>query len=57
LDSTISYVHKDFFAKITFFNITDQENFSSGGYLSGSGNDLITIKEPFHMEGTIGYKF
>ena len=57
LDAGVTYAYKDFGARITFYNITDQENFSTGGYLSGSGNDLITIKEPFHMEGTLSYKF
>ncbi len=57
IDSSISYTYKNFSAKITFYNITDQRNFSSGGYISGTGNDLITIKEPFHAEGTLGYKF
>lgn len=58
LDATLFYnYNKNLGAKITFFNITDQENFSSGGFVSNSGNDLITVHEPFHMEGTISYKF
>jgi hypothetical protein len=35
----------------------DEIKFSTGGYVSGSGNDLITVQELFHVEGTIGYKF
>jgi hypothetical protein len=57
IDASLAYKYKDFFAKATFYNITDQTNFSTGGYLEGGGNDLITVKEPFHMEGTVGYKF
>jgi len=57
LDATLFYNWKDWGAKLTLYNITDQHNFSSGGFLTDSGNDLITIHEPFHMEGTISYKF
>jgi hypothetical protein len=58
IDATLFYnYNKNFGAKITFFNVTDQHNFSTGGYPNSSGNDLITIHEPFHMEGTISYKF
>lgn len=58
IDATLFYDYsKSLGAKLTFFNITDQHNFSSGGFPSSSGNDLITIHEPFHMEGTISYKF
>lgn len=57
IDTSLFYTHKNFSARLTFFNITDQENFSTGGYISATGGDLITVKEPFHMEGTIGYKF
>jgi outer membrane receptor protein involved in Fe transport len=57
LDSSVFYNYKNFSARVTFFNITNQENFSTGGYISSSGGDLVTVKEPFHVEGTIGYKF
>jgi len=57
IDASIFYNWKNFGAKLNLYNITDQHNFSSGGYLAGSGNDIITIHEPFHMEGTISYKF
>lgn len=57
IDASLFYVHRNFSARVTLYNITDQENFSSGGYISGTGNDLITVQEPFHVEGTIGYKF
>ncbi len=57
IDASLSYEHKGFSAKLTLYNITNQYNFSSGGTLTGSGNDLITIHEPFHLEGTLGYKF
>jgi hypothetical protein len=57
IDATLFYNYKNFGAKLTLFNITDQANFSSGGFVSTSGNDLITIHEPFHMEGTVSYKF
>ena len=57
LDTSVFYNYKNFSARVTFFNITNEENFSTGGYISASGGDLITVKEPFHVEGTIGYKF
>jgi hypothetical protein len=57
IDASIFYNYKNFGAKLALYNITDQANFSSGGFVSSSGNDLITIHEPFHMEGTLSYKF
>ncbi len=57
IDASLFYNYKRFGAKVTLYNITDQHNFSSGGFLAGSGNDIITIHEPFHMEGTVSYKF
>jgi hypothetical protein len=57
IDANVFYNYKNFGAKLALFNITDQHNFSSGGFLSESGNDLITIHEPFHMEGTLSYNF
>jgi hypothetical protein len=57
IDATLFYNYKNFGVKLSLYNITDQHNFSSGGFLAGSGNDLVTIHEPFHMEGTISYKF
>jgi hypothetical protein len=36
IDTGVSYVNKGFSARITFFNITDQQNFATGGYISGS---------------------
>jgi outer membrane receptor protein involved in Fe transport len=57
IDASFFYVQKNWEARLNLFNITDQHNFSSGGFIAGTGNDLITIGEPFHMEGTISYKF
>jgi len=57
IDASLFYEQKNWSARLNFFNITDQHNFSTGGFISGSGNDLITIGEPFHMEGTLSYKF
>jgi hypothetical protein len=58
LNATVAYdITKNLNASITFFNFTNQENFSTGGFLAGTGGDLITEREPFHMEGTISYKF
>ncbi len=57
IDASLFYVQKNWEARLNFFNVTDQHNFSSGGYIAGTGNDLITIGEPFHMEGTLTYKF
>ena len=57
IDASLFYEQKNWEARLNFFNITDQHNFSTGGFISGSGNDLITIGEPFHMEGTLTYKF
>ncbi len=58
IDATLFYDYsKNLGGKITFFNVTDQHNFSTGGYPNSSGNDLITIHEPFHMEATVSYKF
>ena len=57
IDASLFYTQKNWEARLNFFNITDQHNFSSGGFIAGTGNDLITIGEPFHMEGTLTYKF
>ena len=57
VDASLFYNWKNFGAKLALYNITDQENFSSGGFVSSSGNDLITIHEPFHWEATVSYKF
>jgi hypothetical protein len=57
IDTSVFYNYKNYGFRLNFFNITNQENFSSGGFQSGSGGDLVTVKEPFHMEGTISYKF
>ena len=57
LDASVFYNYKNFGAKLALYNITDQANFSSGGFVSSSGNDLITIHEPFHWEATVSYKF
>jgi outer membrane receptor protein involved in Fe transport len=57
IDATLFYRQKNWEAQLNFFNITDQHNFSTGGFIAGTGNDLITIGEPFHMEGTLTYKF
>ncbi|MEJ0000708.1 MAG: TonB-dependent receptor [Verrucomicrobiota bacterium] len=57
IDASLFYTQKNWEARLNFFNITDQHNFSTGGFIAGTGNDLITINEPFHMEGTLTYKF
>jgi hypothetical protein len=57
LDVALFYTHKHFTFRLTFFNVTNQYNFSTGGYLSSAGNDVISVSEPFHMEGSVGYKF
>jgi outer membrane receptor protein involved in Fe transport len=57
LDASVFYTRGNYTAKVTFYNITDQENFSTGGYINGTGNDLITPHLPFHVEATISYKF
>ena len=58
LDASVFYTyHDNFTAKLALYNITDQENFSTGGFVSNTGGDLITVHEPFHMEGTLTYKF
>ncbi len=57
IDASLFYEQKNWEARLDFFNITDQHNFSTGGFIAGSGNDVITIGEPFHMEGSLTYKF
>jgi hypothetical protein len=57
IDASLFYDAKNWGAKLELYNITDQHNWSSGGYIAQTGNDLITLQEPFHMEGTISYKF
>jgi outer membrane receptor for monomeric catechols len=57
IDASLFYIQKNWEARLNLFNITDQHNFSTGGFIAGTGNDLITIGEPFHMEGTLTYKF
>ena len=57
IDASLFYTQKNWEARLNFYNVTDQHNWSTGGYISGTGNDLITLQEPFHMEGTLTYKF
>jgi len=57
IDSSIFYTQKNWEARVNFFNITDQHNWSSGGLIAGTGNDFITLSEPFHWEATLTYKF
>jgi outer membrane receptor protein involved in Fe transport len=49
IDASLFYKQKNWEAQLNFFNITDQHNFSTGGFIAGTGNDLITIGEPFHI--------
>ncbi|HEY0793491.1 MAG TPA: TonB-dependent receptor [Chthoniobacterales bacterium] len=57
VDAAVFYEYKNFEARLNLFNVTDQKLFSSGGSAAGTGNDLITPRLPFHIEGTITYKF
>jgi hypothetical protein len=57
IDCTLSYTHKNYAFRLTFYNVTNQTNFTTGGYLSAADNDLITVLEPFHMEGSVSIKF
>ncbi len=57
LDAALFYETKHFEARLNFFNLTDEKNFSTGGFLAGTGNDLVTPRLPFRIEGTVAFKF
>ncbi len=57
IDASLFYEHKNFMARVSFLNITDQHNWSTGGTLADTGNDTITMHEPFNWQVTLGYKF
>jgi outer membrane receptor protein involved in Fe transport len=56
-DVSVFYTHKYFSIRLTLYNVTNRTNFATGGYISTSGNDVISVLEPFHVEGTVGFRF
>jgi len=57
LDLTLFYKTKDdhFEAKLAFLNLTNQRNFSPPNPVYGY--DSVVVDWPFHLEGTITFKF
>ncbi|HEY4988462.1 MAG TPA: hypothetical protein VII09_01575, partial [Opitutaceae bacterium] len=55
VDGALFYEAKRWAARVNFYNITDRKNWSAE---SGAvGNDLITPDLPFHVQGSITYRF
>jgi hypothetical protein len=52
----VSYTRKSWEVRLNLFNITDERNYTAGapGF---AANDLIYAEEPFHLNGTIKFKF
>ena len=55
VDSALFYEARHWSIHLNLFNITDQKNWIAE---SGAvGNDLITASMPFHVQGSVSYKF
>jgi hypothetical protein len=52
----VSYARKSWEVRVNLFNITDERNYTAGapGF---AANDLIYAEEPFHLNGTVKFKF
>jgi catecholate siderophore receptor len=55
LDGTLFYETQHWEARANFYNITNQKNWIAEA--GPQGNDLITAAMPFHVQGSISYRF
>jgi len=55
LNTAIFYEQKTWDARVSFFNVTDEKNFTAIGSIFG--NELIQADLSFHIEATVRYKF
>jgi hypothetical protein len=55
VNAALFYEQKHWDARVSFLNLTDEENFTPIGSIFG--NELIQADLPFHVEATVRYKF
>jgi len=55
LDGAVFYEAKRWAVRLNLYNITDRKNWSAEN--PAVGNDLITADLPFHVQGSITYRF
>lgn len=55
LNAALFYEQKRWDARVSFFNVTDEKNWTAIGSIFG--NELIQADLPFHVEATVRYKF
>ena len=55
IDFTVFYEAENWEAKVTAFNVTDEENWDSPN--AGYGNGSVVAREPLRFEGTVTFKF
>ncbi len=55
IDFTVFYETKNWEAKITAFNLTDEDNWDAPN--AGYGNGSVVAREPLRFEGTFTYRF
>ena len=55
LDAGIFYETSRWAVRLNLYNITNQKNWIAEG--AAEGNDLITAALPFHVQGSVTYRF
>ena len=55
LNAAVFYEKKTWDVRVSFFNVTDEKNFTAIGSIFG--NELIQADLPFHIEATARFKF
>ena len=55
LDGAVFYEAKRWAVRLSLYNITDEKNWSAED--PAVANDLITPDLPFHVEGSVTYRF
>ena len=55
IDAALFYVTKRFEVRLDFYNITDRRNWTP--VADFEGGDSVFAEEPFHLEGTVRFKF
>jgi outer membrane receptor protein involved in Fe transport len=55
LDGMLFYEADHWAARLNLYNITNQKNWIAED--GPEGNDLITAAMPFHVQGSVSYKF
>jgi hypothetical protein len=54
-DAAIMYEGKAWEARIDFFNVTNEKNWTANA--GAVGADLIVANLPFHVQGTVRFRF